>query len=35
VPEEAEPAAGGTGWAVPRPGRVLLYDSETGDLLTT
>jgi multiple sugar transport system ATP-binding protein len=35
VPEEAEPAAGGTGWAVPRPGRVLLYDRETGDLLPT
>ena len=33
VPEQDEPAVGATLTAVPEPGRLLLYDGESGDLL--
>jgi multiple sugar transport system ATP-binding protein len=33
VVEGEEPQAGSTGWAVPQPGRLLLYDADTGELL--
>ena len=33
VPEDEAPEVGAEGWVVPDPRHVLLYDSETGDLM--
>lgn len=33
VAEDCEPEPGSPGWAVPAPGRLLLYSADTGDLL--
>ncbi|WP_378729989.1 ABC transporter ATP-binding protein [Nocardia brasiliensis] len=33
VPEADEPSVGSDGWVIPQPGRVLLYDGESGKLL--
>ncbi|GAA4897882.1 multiple sugar transport system ATP-binding protein [Stackebrandtia albiflava] len=33
VPEDAEPAPGSRVWLTPQPGRLLVYDNDSGELL--